>query len=74
MAWDRTHGTVAGGYMRAGANELYVRRARDGMDWVLYVDGRLEGRASGEDVARAAAELAVRCMEPAQVSGEAAAA
>ena len=74
MAWDRTHGTVSGGYMRAGSNELYVRRARSGDGWLLYVDGRLEGRADGEAVARAAAELAVRCMEPAQVSGEAAAA
>ena len=74
MAWDRTHGTVAGGYLRAGTSELYVRRARDGEGWLLYVDGRLEGRADGEGVARAAAELAVRCMEPAQVTGEAAAA
>lgn len=74
MAWDRTHGTVAGGYLRAGASELYVRRARSGEGWLLYVDGRLEGRADGECVARAAAELAVRCMEPAQVAGEAAAA
>jgi len=74
MAWDRTHGTVAGGYLRAGASELYVRRAKDGSAWLLYVDGRLEGTADGEGVARAAAELAVRCMQPADVSGEAAAA
>lgn len=74
MGWDRTHGTVAGGYLRAGVSELYVRRAKDGMGWLLYVDGRLEGRADGEAVARTAAELAVRCMETAQVAGSAAAA
>lgn len=74
MAWDRTHGTVAGGYMRAGTNELYVRRAKDGEGWLLYVDGRLEGTATGEVTARAAAELAVRCMGAADVPAMAAAA
>lgn len=73
--WDRTHGIVAGGYLRAGANELYVRRARGGAaGWLLYVDGKLEGRADGEAVARTAAELAIRCMVPAGMSGEATAA
>lgn len=74
MAWDRTHGKVAGGYLRAGQSELYVRRAKQGEGWLLYVDGRLEGRANGEAVARTAAELAVRCMVPTGMPGEATAA
>lgn len=74
MGWDRTHGKVAGGYLRAGTSELYVRRSKEGDDWLLYVDGRLEGRARGEAVARTAAELAVRCMGDADMAGMAAAA
>lgn len=62
MTWQLTHGKARGGYLRAGASELYVRQARDGLAWLLYVDGRLEGSADGETTARAAAELAVRCM------------
>ena len=74
MAWDRTYGAVPGGYMRAGQSELYVRRAKDGLGWLLYVNGHLEGVADGETVARAAAEAAVRCMLKAGAAGEAAAA
>lgn len=78
-AWQSTHGKARGGYLRAGANELYVRQviAADGMPsgrWLLYVDGRLEGQADGEVTARAAAELAVRCVSDAQAAGDAAAA
>lgn len=74
MGWDRTHGKAAGGYLRAGTSELYVRRAREGDGWLLYVDGHLEGRANGEAVARTAAELAVRCMVSADMPAKAAAA
>jgi hypothetical protein len=76
--WEVTHGKVRGGYLKAGTAELYVREAagRGGLTggWLLYVDGRLEGTAEGEAIARAAAELAVRCMVEAGTSGEAAAA
>lgn len=74
MGWDRTHGKATGGYLRAGTSELYVRRAKDGEGWLLYVDGRLEGRAHGEALARTAAELAVRCMTGAHMPPEATAA
>lgn len=58
--WDRTHGKRTGAYMRAGANELYVRRDGDG--WAWYLDGILMGMERGEDVAQAASEAAVRAM------------
>lgn len=73
MAWDCTHGKTAGAYMKAGRHQLYVKRREDGA-WSLYVDGQLEGCADGEAIARAAAELAIRCVVPAGVAGEAAAA
>jgi hypothetical protein len=73
-AWDRTHGKVRGAYLKAGTSRLYVRETGDRSGWLLYVDGQLEGRADGEEVARAAAELAVRCVMDAQVAGEATAA
>lgn len=76
--WDRTHGVARGAYLQAGDSQLYVREAagRNGLTggWLLYVDGRLEGCADGEATARAAAELAVRCMVAADTAGEAAAA
>lgn len=75
MTWQVTHGKARGGYLRAGSAELYVRQARSGAPgWLLYIDGRLEGSADGETTARAAAELAVRCMTAADTAGEAAAA
>lgn len=70
--WQLTHGKARGGYLKAGASELYVRQARDGAGWLLYVDGQLEGVADGETVARAAAEAAVRCMVSAGEAGVAA--
>lgn len=78
--WERTHGRARGAYMTVGSTRLYVRQmlGKDGVPtarWELFVDGRLEGTADGEATARAAAELAVRCMLDAQVtSGETAAA
>ncbi len=77
--WDTTHGKARGGYLKAGTAELYVREAlgADGQPtgrWRLYVDGRLEGQADGEDVAKTAAEMAVRCVLEAGAAGEAAAA
>lgn len=76
--WQPTHGKARGGYLKAGASELYVREAagRGGRaeGWLLYVDGRLEGSADGETTARAAAEMAVRCMIEAEAAGGAAAA
>lgn len=76
--WQRTHGKARGGYLKAGTSELYVREAagRAGRTggWLLYVDGKLEGHADGEEVARSAAELAVRCMLEAEAGGQATAA
>lgn len=78
--WERTHGRARGAYMAIGSNRLYVRQILDKSgvpttQWKLFVDGRLEGTADGETTARAAAELAVRCMLDAQVTaGEATAA
>ena len=73
--WDRTHGTVQGAYLTAGATRLYVRRARgDKPGWLLFVDGYLELSAESEAIAKAAAEAAVRCMIAAQAASEAAAA
>lgn len=71
--WDLTHGKARGGYLRAGASELYVRQALgpDGTPsgiWRLYVNGRLEGQAPGEATARAAAELAIRCVLEAEAA------
>jgi hypothetical protein len=65
--WDTTHGKRRGAYLAAGRSQLYVRQVTrgDGMPtgrWELFVDGQLEGTADGEGTARAAAELAVRCM------------
>lgn len=61
--WSPTHGIVAGAYLRAGVSELYVRRARKGGDgWIWYVDGILMGGATGELVAKAASEAAIRAM------------
>lgn len=61
-AWDQTHGKARGGYLKAGASELYVRQVlgADGLPtgrWKMFVDGRLEGQADREATARAAAEL-----------------
>lgn len=77
--WDMTYGKARGGYCRAGGAELYVRQVfgADGVPtgrWLLYVDGVLEGEADGETTAKAAAELAVRCMVEAGAAGEATAA
>lgn len=73
--WERTHGTVRGAYMVAGNTRLYVRQAKGGAPgWLLYIDGRLEVTANGEDTAKAAAELAVRCMIEAETAGAEAAA
>ncbi len=75
MAWDRTHGTVRGAYLKAGSTQLYVRQAKGGgPGWLLYVDGELEAAADGEETAKAAAELAVRCMRDADAAGGEAAA
>lgn len=79
MAWERTHGKARGAYMVAGISRLYVRQVlhTDGTaagSWRLYVDGQLEGTADGEATAKAAAELAVRCMLEADAADEAAAA
>lgn len=79
QTWQLTHGKARGGYLRAGSSELYVRQVlgADGLPsgtWKLYVNGRLEGRASGEETARAAAEMAIRCVLEAEAGGEAAAA
>lgn len=73
MAWDRTHGKLPGAYLKVGDCQLYVRRQPEGA-WSLFVDGRLESTADGESVARAAGELAVRCMRAADVSANATAA
>lgn len=77
--WDLTHGKARGGYLRAGSSELYVRQVlgADGMPsgtWRLYVNGRLEGQANGEATAKAAGELAIRCVLEAEAAGQAAAA
>lgn len=77
--WQRTHGKGRGAYLAIGGSQLYVRQAvgPDGMPsgpWKLFVDGKLEGTADGEAVARAAAELAIRCVADANVAAETAAA
>jgi hypothetical protein len=76
--WQRTHGKARGAYLAIGSDMLYVRQVvADGAasgQWQLFVNGRLEGTAEGETTARAAAELAVRCMDPAQMAVVAAAA
>jgi hypothetical protein len=76
--WQTTHGKARGAYLAIGSDMLYVRQVvADGAasgQWQLFVNGRLEGTAEGETTARAAAELAVRCMDPAQMAVVAAAA
>lgn len=77
--WQRTHGKARGAYLAIGSDMLYVRQVlhADGTasgQWQLFINGRLEGTADGETTARAAAELAVRCMDPAQMAVVAAAA
>lgn len=73
-AWQPTHGKARGCYLRAGDAELYVRQELGAEDiptgrWQLFVDGQLEGEADGETTAKAAAELAIRCMIPADGAG-----
>jgi hypothetical protein len=64
--WERTHGKAIGAYLKAGANELYVRQdlragaAQGG--WIWYVDGILMGAETGEGVAKLASEAAIRAM------------
>lgn len=58
--WDPTHGKTSGAYMTAGPNQLYVKRKKDG--WAWYVDGILMGVETGEVVAKAASEAAIRAM------------
>ena len=65
--WQPTHGKSRGAYLVAGGVELYVKQvlSEDGLPsgaWKLYVDGRLEGTADGELVAKAAAECACRAF------------
>ena len=79
LLWDRTHGKGRGGYLRAGANELYVRQVigHDGLPaglWAWYVDGILMGAEKGEAVAMAASEAAVRSMSRAHAPRKATAA
>ena len=76
--WQVTHGRARGGYLAVGDVQLYVRQVlgTDRMptgQWRLYVNGELEGTAAGEDVARSAAELAVRAMVDTGAAGVAAA-
>lgn len=66
--WQVTHSLKArGGYLALQGVQLYVRQSigPEGLPtgrWRLYVDGKLEGEADGEQVARSAAELAFRTM------------
>lgn len=77
-AWDPTHGKARGAYLRSGDLQIYVRQAL-GPDsvptsgWLLYVDGRLEGRGD-EAVVKAWGEAADRLVVDAGVAGEATAA
>lgn len=66
--WQPTHGKSRGAYLVAGGVSLYIKQvmSADGLPagpWKLYVDGRLEGTADGELVAKAAAECAARMVE-----------
>lgn len=76
--WQTTHGKARGAYLAIGSDMLYVRQVMaDGAasgQWQLFVNGQLEGEADAEVTARTAAELAVRCMDPAQMPIVAAAA
>ena len=60
VTWQRTHGKRTGAYLRAGSNELYVRRESGGWSW--FVDGVKMGASDGEAVAKQASEAAVRAM------------
>lgn len=71
--WQATHGKTRGAYLAIGGQELYVRQDQAG-GWKLFVNGRLEGRTDAELSARAAGELAVRCMGQAEAAGVAASA
>ena len=76
--WQVTHGRARGGFLAVAGVQLYVRQVLGEGNmptgqWRLYVDGRLEGTATGEDVARSAAELAIRAVVEAQAAGVAAA-
>jgi len=77
--WQTTHGRARGAYLSIEGHELYVRQVLDQTGapigrWRLFVNGELEGEADAEQTARTAAELAVRCMVPADASGVTAAA
>lgn len=76
--WQVTHGRARGGYLSVAGVELYVRQVLGEGNmptgqWQLFVDGKLEGTATGEDVARSAAELTIRAMVEAEAAGVAAA-